>query len=84
MEHSISAHGNSLDGHHLKEMVRDGNSGQTRVLREVILLSGTSSPFAPFLPAMALQIACCKTIGTFCDSFEMRAASCGPGIVWEG
>ena len=37
MEHSISAHGNSLDGHHLKEMVRDGNSGQTRVLREVML-----------------------------------------------
>lgn len=35
MEHSVSAHGNSLDGHHLRETVRDGNSGQTRVLREV-------------------------------------------------
>ena len=37
-EHKFSAHGDSLDGHHLKETVRIGNNGQTRVLREVTSL----------------------------------------------
>ncbi len=35
VEHRVAACGNSLDGHHLKETVRDGNSGEVRVMREV-------------------------------------------------
>lgn len=39
LEHRISVHGNSSDGHHLMETLSNGNTGQTRVIREVSRIS---------------------------------------------